>query len=279
MHPAKIGRDDWIRTSDPLTPRRQEGDNPGQPHTAAPDFIEFLSSPQPPETTPSRYRLSAICQPLYIVKYEADSGGLGLLCELHDRFASFERGNDLREFRFKSREQRRATRVTYSHPNNRRSFVQKSMDREVLVLRHDRGSNVGGVFSNLAVRRLRPSAIEDVLRAVSERFNASCERRRELSVDEKAQSCAPQNRVIVLPGRELKNCGDVVSFEIRIVRENLLAAGTRSQEIEHVLHADAKTPNTRPATTDVRIHGNSFDRAHTSIVDRLNHRRGRHHGF
>jgi hypothetical protein len=35
---------------------------------------------------------------------------------------------------------------------------------------------------------------------MAERFNLPSTRRRELSVDEEAQSCAPQHRVIVLAG-------------------------------------------------------------------------------
>ena len=34
----------------------------GSTDAAAPDFIDVLSNPRPPETTPSRYRLSVICQ-------------------------------------------------------------------------------------------------------------------------------------------------------------------------------------------------------------------------
>src|SRR5262245_37073816 len=60
--PIFIGRDGRIRTGDPLTPSRTEGGNSGQPNAAAPDSIGVLSNPRPPETTSSRYRLSAICQ-------------------------------------------------------------------------------------------------------------------------------------------------------------------------------------------------------------------------
>jgi hypothetical protein len=39
-----------------------KGGNQGQQNAAAPDFINVLSNPRLPETTPSRYALSVICQ-------------------------------------------------------------------------------------------------------------------------------------------------------------------------------------------------------------------------
>jgi hypothetical protein len=50
------------RTCDLLVRSLPKGDNRGQHGAAAPDFIDVPSYPQPPETTPSRYRLSVICQ-------------------------------------------------------------------------------------------------------------------------------------------------------------------------------------------------------------------------
>ena len=59
--PIRNGRDDWIRTSDPLTPRRKKGGNSGQRETATPAFPQdFINSGQHQKAT-SRYRLSAIC--------------------------------------------------------------------------------------------------------------------------------------------------------------------------------------------------------------------------
>ena len=69
----KIGRDGGIRTHEPLTPSREKGGNSGQPKTAAPDFIGVLSSPQPPETISSRYRLSAVCHRLLIAKLATEA--------------------------------------------------------------------------------------------------------------------------------------------------------------------------------------------------------------
>src|SRR6266852_6186863 len=53
------------RTVDTTIFSPRKGGNLGQPETAAPDFIEVPASPQPLETTLSRYRLSAICQPRF----------------------------------------------------------------------------------------------------------------------------------------------------------------------------------------------------------------------
>src|SRR5580704_4619069 len=58
----KTGAPGWIRTSGLWLRRPTKGDDWGQREAAAPDFIGVLSYPQPPETTPSRYRLSVICQ-------------------------------------------------------------------------------------------------------------------------------------------------------------------------------------------------------------------------
>ena len=65
-----------------------------------------------------------------------------------------------------------------------------------------------------------------MLGTVAERFNSSCECGRELSVDEEAQSSVPKYRMVVLSGRELQDCCDIVGLKIGIVRENLLASST-----------------------------------------------------
>src|SRR5438046_983890 len=57
-----VGAPGWIRTSGLWLRRPRKGDNRGQREAAAPDFIAVLSYPRPPEPTPSRYRLSVICQ-------------------------------------------------------------------------------------------------------------------------------------------------------------------------------------------------------------------------
>jgi len=59
---AKVGAPGWIRTSGLWLRRPWTRDHWGQRGAAAPVFIGVLSSPRPLETTPSRYRLSVICQ-------------------------------------------------------------------------------------------------------------------------------------------------------------------------------------------------------------------------
>ena len=147
--------------------------------------------------------------------------------------------------------------------------MQNPVDCEVLVLRDDHGSCFSTVRANLVVRGFSKPPIGYVLGTVSERFNSSCERRWELSVDEKAQSCAPEHRVIVLLGGELQNCRDVVGFEIRVVCQDLFARSSGGEEVEHVLDADAEAANARTAATDIRTHRDSVDRAHAGIVTRL----------
>src|SRR2546422_6498674 len=53
------------RTVDTTIFSLEKRGNPGQPDTAAPVFIGFLSNPRPPETTLSRYRLSPVCHPSF----------------------------------------------------------------------------------------------------------------------------------------------------------------------------------------------------------------------
>ena len=59
---AKVGAPGRTRTCDPRLRSSAKGGNQGQHKAAAPDFIDVRSSPRPPETTPSRYALSVICQ-------------------------------------------------------------------------------------------------------------------------------------------------------------------------------------------------------------------------
>jgi hypothetical protein len=68
---------------------------------------------------------------------------------------------------------------------------------------------------------------------VAERFNLPSKPRRELSVDEEAQSGAPQHRVIVLAGSELKDGRDVFGFEVGIVGEDLFPSRQRPSDRAH----------------------------------------------
>lgn len=103
---------------------------------------------------------------------------------------------------------------------------------------------------------------------VAERFNLLCERRRELRVDEKAQSCAPQDWVIVLLGRELQDRSDVLGFKVGIVRQNLVTRGACSEEIQDVFYSDAEPTNARTTATHIGPYRDPVDRAHTAIVAR-----------
>ena len=108
-----------------------------------------------------------------------------------------------------------------------------------------------------------------VFSPLASRLQLARERRRELRVDEKAQSSAPQDGVVVLPGGELQHCGDILRFEVWIIRENLLARSTGSKQVEHILHADAQATNARTAPADLWAHRDAVERAHTRIVARL----------
>jgi hypothetical protein len=104
---------------------------------------------------------------------------------------------------------------------------------------------------------------------MAEHFNPPRECRRELSVDEKAQSCAPEDGVIVLAGGEFEYRGYIFGFEIGIVGEDLFPRRPGGQEIEHVLHTNAKATNGRAATADIRIHRDSVYSAHSLTPGRV----------
>lgn len=75
--------------------------------------------------------------------------------------------------------------------------------------------------------------------------------------------------MVVLPGGELQHCGDVLGFEVRIVRENLLPRHTRGKEVEDILHPDAQATNARTAPADLWAHCDAVERAQTAVVARL----------
>lgn len=52
-----------------------------------------------------------------------------------------------------------------------------------------------------------------------------------------------QRQMIALTRSVLKHGGDVVGFEIRILRDNFFATGTRRKQIQHITHADAHATN------------------------------------
>ena len=184
-------------------------------------------------------------------------------CQLDDRLTTINCRDNLRQLRFETPKKFDTPGISNSDPHYRRSFVQDPMDCEVFILCDDHCSVFCGVSANLFVRSLFEPAIGYVLGIVAERLNSSCESRRELSVDEEAQSCAPQHRVIVLLRGELQNRGDVVGLEIGIIREDLLARRARGEQIENVFDTDPKAADARTATAHLRVHRDSVHRAHT----------------
>src|SRR6185436_16249343 len=68
--------------------------------------------------------------------------------------------------------------------------------------------------------------------------------------------------MVVLAGSKLQNCGDIVRFEIGIVRKDLLTHGTGGEEFEHILYTNTKTTNGRTAAANVCGHGDSIQRTH-----------------
>ena len=59
--------------------------------------------------------------------------------------------------------------------------------------------------------------------------------------------------MIALARSVLKHGGDVVGFKIRIVRDDFVATGTGSKQIQHVTHADAHATNARATTALLRV--------------------------
>src|SRR5262249_44631575 len=97
-------------------------------------------------------------------------------------------------------------------------------------------------------------------------------RRRELSVDEKAQSCAPQDGMVVLTRGKLQDGRDVFRLEVRIVREDFFVRRTGGEKVQHVFHTDAQTRDPRPAAADIPRHGDAIHRTHScSRTARLRH--------
>jgi hypothetical protein len=88
--------------------------------------------------------------------------------------------------------------------------MQNFAKNEVLIFCDDHGACIDRVPADGGVRRRPESAVRYVLSGVAEGRDSAGKRRRQLRVDEKAQSCAPENRMIVLPGREFEDGCDVL---------------------------------------------------------------------
>ena len=129
--------------------------------------------------------------------------------DLDERLTSFQRDDNRAEVGFDAAQQFHPPRVSDPNPDDGRTFLQNPANREVLIFCHDHGVGLRCVAANRIVGRSRKPTIEDMLGRVAECFDAPRQRRWQLSVDEKAQSRAPQDRVIVLAGGEFQYCRDV----------------------------------------------------------------------
>jgi hypothetical protein len=71
--------------------------------------------------------------------------------------------------------------------------------------------------------------------------------------------------MIVLTSSELQNRSDVFVFQVRVVGEDLLSRGGRSQKIEDILHANAESADAWTTAAHIGIYGDSVNRAHVSL--------------
>jgi hypothetical protein len=159
-----------IRTCDLLVRRAKQGDRTGQQQTAAPVFSRVFHNLSQLDSTPSRYRLSVICQ------------------------------------------------SDFSGPSE---------------LRPSCSSRKG---SQATDKRLT---------------NYTCD----------LLFCSS-----VLPCREFQNSGDVVGFQVRIVRKDLVARRTCGQQLQDILHANTETTNGRTTATNVRADRDSLYRTHVQGI-------------
>jgi len=72
----------------------------------------------------------------------------------------------------------------------------------------------------------------------------------------------PAARVIVLARREFQDGRDVFGFEVRIIGQDLFPSRASGQEIEHILHTNAKAANARATAANVWTDRDSVNRAH-----------------
>lgn len=191
------------------------------------------------------------------------------LRKLDERFSSLERCDDPRQLRVETPQQLHATSIPDSDPHDGRTAVQEEVNDEVLVLCDDHRARFRSPRTNARIGSPLQPEIGDMLSPVAARLDVARQRWWELGVYEKAQSRAPQDRVVVLLGRKLQNRGDVLGFEVGIVRQDLFTRGASSEEVEHVLHTDAKTSNAWTAPANVGTYCDPVERAHTRIVARL----------
>ena len=154
--------------------------------------------------------------------------------ELDYRLTSFEGGHDRTEVGFDPAHHFPPPRVSDPNPDDSRPLLQNPANDEVLILRDGHGSDLRRVSANRIVRRSRKPAMEDVLGRVAAAFRISrASAGGSSSVDEEAQSCAPQHRVIVLAGSKLQDGRDVFGFEIGIVGQDLFPRGASGKQMDN----------------------------------------------
>src|SRR3989442_4129577 len=283
------------------------------------NFIDVPANARPPETTLSRYRLSAICQP--------SSSLRKALCRLSPRFpvsgsaTCVRHGHDQDASSFNSiddAERKAPKQVPASpvierrpglrEPNDRRfgsiDFAAECCSRsdaalcvpargcfcllerflEVFKLaghgRPQRGCDAAPRTMesswrcprrlDRAVREFRQPTRLQRRRLLRLRDFESARQQVRLALRQRGEELRPgaawhpyrntstsrisRHRVIVLLGGEFQDCRDVVGFEIRIVRQDLVPRGAGSEEIEYVLHADAEATNARTAAAHIGTH-------------------------
>lgn len=98
----------------------------------------------------------------------------------------------------------------------------------------------------------------------SQGFEPAGQRGGQLGVDEEAHVRAPKDRVVALTSRKLQDSGDVLGFQIRIIRKNLVVGRASRQEIENVFHPDSETADAGTPSAHTRVNRNPIDRAHVA---------------
>jgi hypothetical protein len=187
---------------------------------------------------------------------------------LDECFTAFERADDRAEVSIDTAQQFRAARVSCPDLHDSRTAMQNVVDREVLVLRDDHCRGARSALADGIVGGRRETTICDMLRHVTDAGNLARECWRKLRIDEKAQSSVPEDGVIALAGSELQHRRDVVRFEVWVVGEDLFVGRTGGEQIEHVLHTDAKTADARTAAADVGTDRDAIHPTHAGIVAR-----------
>jgi hypothetical protein len=116
---------------------------------------------------------------------------------------------------------------------------------EVLILRADDSAERRGIRSNRLVGSRQQATVRHMLAIGTQGLKTPREGWRELRIHQEAQSCAPQDGMIILPRCEFQNGRNVLGFEIGIIHEDFVRGRAGGQQVEYVLHPDAKPASTR----------------------------------